>query len=313
MAQIWRIFLQCKGPELDPWIERIPWRRSWQTIPVFLPEESHGQGSLAGYSTWDHNWSQLGNYTTITYSEFTHIYIHHCHPIICDGYLVYFLVLAAVNNANVSIGRRWRFCFLWIRIQMWNAGPHGSSAFYFFLYTVFHKSYTNLRSHQQCTWVPFSPQSHQQCDLLSFWWSHCDNEGWYFIVFLTSWWLNTFSCTCWQSVCLFQKSACSGPLPYFNRVICCFLLSYMISLYILDISPLSNIWFANSVANFLSLYTLLCGCGGGLVTQSCPTLTFCSFLLCAEAFCLMTSLCSQMTWVNRWRFCAPFLAVDERR
>ena len=128
-----------------------------------------------------------------------------------------------------------------------------------------------------------------------------------------SWWLNTFSCTCWQSVCLFQKSACSGPLPYFNRVICCFLLSYMISLYILDISPLSNIWFANSVANFLSLYTLLCGCGGGLVTQSCPTLTFCSFLFCAEAFCLMTSLCSQMTWVNHWRFCAPFLAVDERR
>ena len=27
-----------------------PWRRAWQPIPVFLPGESHGQRSLAGYS-----------------------------------------------------------------------------------------------------------------------------------------------------------------------------------------------------------------------------------------------------------------------
>ena len=35
---------------LDPSIEKIPWRRAWQPIPVFLPGESHGQRSLAGYS-----------------------------------------------------------------------------------------------------------------------------------------------------------------------------------------------------------------------------------------------------------------------
>ena len=29
-----------------------PWRRKWQPTPVFLPGESHGQGSLAGYSPW---------------------------------------------------------------------------------------------------------------------------------------------------------------------------------------------------------------------------------------------------------------------
>ena len=29
---------------------RFPWRRAWQSIPVFLPGESHGQGSLADYS-----------------------------------------------------------------------------------------------------------------------------------------------------------------------------------------------------------------------------------------------------------------------
>ena len=30
----------------------IPWRRAWQSTPVFLPGESHGQRSLAGYSPW---------------------------------------------------------------------------------------------------------------------------------------------------------------------------------------------------------------------------------------------------------------------
>ena len=31
---------------------RFPWRRAWQPTPVFLPGESQGQRSLAGYSPW---------------------------------------------------------------------------------------------------------------------------------------------------------------------------------------------------------------------------------------------------------------------
>ena len=38
----------------DPWVGKIPWRRKWQPIPVFLPGKSHGWRSLAGYSPWDH-------------------------------------------------------------------------------------------------------------------------------------------------------------------------------------------------------------------------------------------------------------------
>ena len=34
----------------DPWIRKIPWRRKWQPIPVFLPGKLHGQRSLEGYS-----------------------------------------------------------------------------------------------------------------------------------------------------------------------------------------------------------------------------------------------------------------------
>ena len=39
----------------DPWVGNIPWRRrTWQPTPVFLPGESHGQRSLAGYSPSGH-------------------------------------------------------------------------------------------------------------------------------------------------------------------------------------------------------------------------------------------------------------------
>ena len=37
----------------DPWCRKMAWRRAWQLTPVFLPEESHGQRSLVGYSPWD--------------------------------------------------------------------------------------------------------------------------------------------------------------------------------------------------------------------------------------------------------------------
>ena len=33
-------------------VGKIPWRRAWQPSPIFLPEESHGERSLVGYSPW---------------------------------------------------------------------------------------------------------------------------------------------------------------------------------------------------------------------------------------------------------------------
>ena len=36
------------------WVGKIPWRRKWQPIPVFLPGKSQGQRSLAPYSPWHH-------------------------------------------------------------------------------------------------------------------------------------------------------------------------------------------------------------------------------------------------------------------
>ena len=41
---------RCQRCGLDPWVGKVPWRRTWPSTPVSLPGESHGQRSLAGYS-----------------------------------------------------------------------------------------------------------------------------------------------------------------------------------------------------------------------------------------------------------------------
>ena len=38
-------------PVSIPGFWKIPWRKKWQPTPVFLPEKSHGQRSVVGYST----------------------------------------------------------------------------------------------------------------------------------------------------------------------------------------------------------------------------------------------------------------------
>ena len=43
---------QCRRHWFDPWDRKIPWRRKWWPIPVFLPGRFHGQRSLVGYSPW---------------------------------------------------------------------------------------------------------------------------------------------------------------------------------------------------------------------------------------------------------------------
>ena len=56
--------LVVKNPPANPgdvrvrfeaWVVKMPWRRSWQPTPVFLPVKYHGQKSVAGYSPWGCN------------------------------------------------------------------------------------------------------------------------------------------------------------------------------------------------------------------------------------------------------------------
>ena len=43
---------QCRRHGFHPWVGKIPWRRKWQPTTIFLSGKSHGQRSLAGYSSW---------------------------------------------------------------------------------------------------------------------------------------------------------------------------------------------------------------------------------------------------------------------
>ena len=45
---------QCGSRGFNPWVRKIPWGRKWHPTLVFLPGNSRGQRSLAGYRPWSH-------------------------------------------------------------------------------------------------------------------------------------------------------------------------------------------------------------------------------------------------------------------
>ena len=57
-----------KGLKFDPWVEKLPWRRTWQPAPVLLPGESQGQRSLVGYHPWGHKESDTTEQLTLSLS-----------------------------------------------------------------------------------------------------------------------------------------------------------------------------------------------------------------------------------------------------
>lgn len=75
------------------------------------------------------------------------------------------------------------------------------------------------------------------------------------MVFIGIWWLvmlNIFSCTCWSFVCLFWRNTYSSLWSVFFSGLFGFFfpLCCSNSLYILDISPLSDTWFADIFSPF---------------------------------------------------------------
>ena len=55
---------RCRRHGFNPWVGKIPWRRKWQPITVFLPGESHG--FMVDHSPWDHKESDMTECTQIS-------------------------------------------------------------------------------------------------------------------------------------------------------------------------------------------------------------------------------------------------------
>ena len=75
VAQKVRICLQCKRPQFNPWVVKIPWRREWQPTSMFLPAESNRQRSLAGYSPWGCKESDITEWLSTHNINYNGIYI----------------------------------------------------------------------------------------------------------------------------------------------------------------------------------------------------------------------------------------------
>ena len=71
--------MPCLVTQSILWVGKIPWRRKWQPIPVFLPGESHGWSSLIGYSPWGCKESDM--------TERVHslsLLVSQSYPVLCD-------------------------------------------------------------------------------------------------------------------------------------------------------------------------------------------------------------------------------------
>ena len=84
--------MRCK---FNPWIGKIPWRRERLRTPVFLPEKSHGQRSLAGYSPRGHKESD-----TTAHTHMQLAYEYECGPISSDNWTFTGLLLRTSNSLS---------------------------------------------------------------------------------------------------------------------------------------------------------------------------------------------------------------------
>ena len=71
-----KVVCKCERPSRHGfvlWVRKIPYRRAWESTPVFLPGESCGQRSLASYSPCDNKKSDTTEWLTLLLLAFSMI------------------------------------------------------------------------------------------------------------------------------------------------------------------------------------------------------------------------------------------------
>ena len=86
----------------------IPWRQEQVPTPVFLPRESHGQRSLAGYSPWGLKESDWSEWLSLSLS-----FIHTAESLRCSPETTTTLLIGytPIQNSSLNLqNRRFIFC-----------------------------------------------------------------------------------------------------------------------------------------------------------------------------------------------------------
>ena len=84
------------------WVQKIPWRRACQPTPVFLPGESHGQWSLAGYGPYGRKSQTRLKQLNVHAHTHTHTHTHHTYTYI--WYIGPSLVAQLLKNLPENAG-----------------------------------------------------------------------------------------------------------------------------------------------------------------------------------------------------------------
>ena len=94
--------------QVQSWTEKIPWSRTWQPTPVFLPGKFQGQRSLVGYSSWGHKELDATEHRTlfwfVQFCLFFSTFISHFSSILSLSHVWLFATpWTAARQASLSI------------------------------------------------------------------------------------------------------------------------------------------------------------------------------------------------------------------
>ena len=106
---------------------KIPWGRTWQPTTVLLPEKSHGQRSLVGYSPWGHKESDTTKWLTFSLLHFHNECLDIRKVKLCTIIVLYWLYLINCQYSSCGLIKVLSHSVMSGPLQPCGLSPPGSS------------------------------------------------------------------------------------------------------------------------------------------------------------------------------------------